>query len=386
MNDVRPPLHRAFAGLGEYGFVRLARAKAERLAHGLTLLDFATGDLRERTPQFIRDALREAVEERSAYPPAAGIPELRRAAAGWVERRFGVELDLDRHLLPTNGSKEALFSIHQMVLDHQSGRNVVVVPDPAYPVYEIGAAFAGADVVRVPLQPDRGFLPDLDAVAAEVWARTALLWINYPNSPTGAVAPPDFFESAVAHARQHGFWLASDEAYAEIYFEAPPPSVLQHGLENVIAFHSLSKRSAMTGYRSGFLAGDPRLIENLARVRPSQGVATPSFVQEAAVVAWQDDAHAERQRSLVAEKRAILEPALLDRGLRIDGSAATFYLYVRVPEGETSESFADRLLEASIAVAPGSFFGPSGEGWVRFALVPPLEECRDAAAILRGMS
>jgi acetylornithine aminotransferase len=258
----------------------------------------------------------------------------------------------------------------------------VLIPDPAYPVYEIAARFAGGEPAAVPLLPERGFLPDLDALSPELLRRTALFWVNYPNNPTGGVADLDFYSRACALAREHGFWLASDEAYSEIWFEGPPPSALQCGLENLVVFNTLSKRSAMTGYRSGFIAGDPELVALLRQVRPSQGVATPHFVMEAAIEAWSDEEHVAEQRRIYAAKRDILLPVLERKGISLGGSRASFYLYLRVPAGETSEGFAGRLLEHGIAIAPASYFGPAGEGWARMALVPTEEECRQAAAIL----
>ncbi len=245
-----------------YPFEELDRRKMEALDAGRKLIDFGVGDPRDVTPSFIREALKEAVEPVSSYPRAAGIPELREAIAGWVDRRFGVSLDPSSDVIPTLGSKEPIFSMAQALLDPAGGRDLVVVTAPGYTIPERGSLFAGGRVLRLPLTEQRGFLPDLDHVDGATWERTAILWINYPNNPTGAVATPAFLEHAVALARRHDFLLASDEAYSEVWFDdGPPPSVLQVGdLTNVIAINTLSKRSSMTGYRSGFVAGDARVI------------------------------------------------------------------------------------------------------------------------------
>ncbi len=379
MNRPRNP---AFASLATYPFVRLDEAKAGARSRGIRVIDFTIGDPHEETPSRIRERLLRSVPLRSSYPPAAGTPALRSAISGWISRRYGVETDPDVHLLPSNGSKEAVYLIHQAVIDPRSERRLVLIPDPAYPVYEIGARFAGGDPVPVPLVPRLGFLPDLTALSPQVLERTALFWINYPNNPTGAVAREEFYSRALDLARRSGFWLASDEAYSEIWFDQPPPSALQLGFENLVVFNTLSKRSAMTGYRSGFIAGDPELIALLRKVRPSQGVATPSFVMEAACEAWGDEEHVADQRRIYREKREVLIPVFRRKGIEIGGSEATFYLYLKVPAGETSEGFAQRLLENGVAVAPASYFGAAGEGWARMALVPTRAECEEAAAIL----
>jgi acetylornithine aminotransferase len=376
------PRNSAFADLQPYAFVRLDEAKARARARGVEVIDFTIGDPKEETPRFVRDRVRETLPDRSSYPPAVGLPALREAIAGWVDRRFGVTLDPNRHLAPANGSKEAVYSIHQALVDPHGDRRIVWIPDPAYPVYEIAARFAGADVRPLPLVPELGFLPDLSALDPDLLDRTALLWTNYPNNPTAATAGAEFFEEALRLAREHGFWLASDEAYSEIYFDQPPPSALSAGLENLIVFQTLSKRSAMTGYRSGFMAGDPELIEMLKRVRPSQGVATPTFIQEAAILAWGEETHVAHLREIYRRKRDLILPVLQRANIDVAPSNATFFLYFRAPQGETSQSFAERMLEAGLAMAPGEMFGETGRGWVRMALVPTEGECARAATIL----
>jgi acetylornithine aminotransferase len=257
------------------------------------------------------------------------------------------------------------------------------VTEPGYPVSGRGAAFAGARVVELPLREEHGFLPAPGDVPDEVWRRAALVWVNSPNNPTGAVAPLDLLTELAALARGHDFVLASDEAYSELWFAEPPPSVLQlDDLSNVVAFNTLSKRSSMTGFRSGFVAGDPQLVGALRQFRPNVGTAPQEFVQRASVVAWGDEEHVIRARETYRRKRELLLDVLVRKGLRDAGGPATMYLWIAVPDGETSESHAARLLEAGVLVTPGSYLGPSGEGYVRYALVPTEEECARAAAIL----
>ena len=368
-----------------YPFVRLNETVAERRAHGLEVIDFGMGDPREPTDPVILQALRDGVRERMGYPASAGLPELREAIAAWAGRRFGVSLDPDRHVIPTLGSKEAIFSFAQVVLDVSGGKDTVVVTEPGYPVPGRGAAYAGARVVELPLLERSLFLPELDGVADDVWRRAALVWLNTPNNPTGAVAPLHLLERLAALAREHGFVLASDEAYSELWFSEPPPSALQlENWTNVIAFNTLSKRSSMTGFRSGFAAGDPELIGALRHFRPNVGTAPQEFVQRASVVAWSDEEHVARARESYGRKRALLLDVLGRRGLRDVGGPATMYLWVAAPPGETSEQHAARLLEHGVLVAPGSYLGPSGEGYVRYALVPTEDECARAAAILEN--
>lgn len=371
------PVSPLLVSLGDYPFVRLEEAKREAGARGVQLIDFGAGDPREPAPELVRSALLAGLDGRLGYPLAAGLPELREAIAAWAGRRFGVELDPEREIVPTLGSKEAIFSLAQIVVGE---KRLVAVPNPAYPVYERGALFAGGEVLTVPLAEENGFLPDLDAVD---WDGVVLCWVNYPNNPTAAVAPIELYERLAELARRHGFVLASDEAYSELWFEEPPPSALQVAdRENVIVFNTLSKRSSMTGYRCGFAAGDPTLIAALRTFRPTVGTAPQEFVQRAAIAAWNDERHVEETRERYRRKRDLLMPLLERKGLRIAGSAASMYLWVAVPDGESSEAFATRLLEHGVVVAPGSYLGAAGEGYVRVALVPSLEDCEQAAAIL----
>jgi len=375
-------------GLPTYPFVRLDEAKAAALARGAQVIDFGAGEPREETPPFIRRAVAAAIEEEpvSGYPKADGLPVLRAAIAAWVKTRFGAELDPDREVVPTLGSKEAIFGLAQVV----GGPGArIAVTTPGYPVPTRGALFAGAEVVELRLDPARGWLPDLDAVD---WDGIAILWLNSPNNPTAVAAPPAFYEQAAALAREHGFVLACDEAYSEIWFAGDPPaSALQvSDRTNVLVFNTLSKRSSMPGYRSGFAAGDPDLVAALKRYRPNVGTAPPTFVQRAAVTAWGDEAHVVETRARYAAKRDLVLPALRAIGLEPAGGDASFFLWLRVPAPDgigDAEAFALRLLdELGIVVAPGPFFGPGGEGHVRVALVPTLDECRRAAELLASFA
>jgi succinyldiaminopimelate transaminase len=366
-----------------YPFVRLNEAAQRVRERGIEVIDFGMGDPREPTDPRIRQALIDGLRDRMGYPAAVGLPELREAIAGWAQRRFGTTLDPDTEIIPTLGSKEAIFSFAMAVVDAEGGKDVVAYTEPGYPVYERGALFAHARPLALPLLEENGFLPDLDAIDEWTWNSLAVLWLNYPNNPTGATAPLAFYERAAERARRHGFVLACDEAYTELWFEEPPASALQLAdLTNVVVFNTLSKRSSMTGYRSGFAAGDPALIAALKDFRPTVGTAPQEFVQRASIVAWGDEEHVEEARSRYGRKRSLLLGLFERKGIRVPGRDATMYLWAAVPDGESSESFAERLLEHGVLVAPGSYLGAAGEGYFRVALVPSEEECARAVEIL----
>jgi acetylornithine aminotransferase len=356
-----------------YPFTRLEDERRRLIAAGVDVIDFGKGDPNEPTDPMIRRALVKALPERAPYPLAQGLPELREAAAGWLGRRFGVAVDPETEIVPTYGSKEAIFSLAQVL---GTGGCVVAFGEPAYPVYERGALFAGARVQTLPLQRENGFLPDLGALDDDV----ALVWVNYPHNPTGAVAHREFYEELAEAAERHDFLVGSDEAYTELWFDAPPPSALQAAdRSRFVVFQTLSKRSSMTGYRSGFVAGPPEIVAALKAYRPTVGTAPQEFVQRASVAAWNDERHVEETRARYRAKRDVLIPAIESRGWEIVASDATMYLWVVGPD-------PGALLERGIIVSPGEMFGPSGEGYVRFALVPTLEECRRAAEILQEVS
>jgi succinyldiaminopimelate transaminase len=372
---------------GAYPLLRLEERRREVREKEIELFDFGTGDPREPTDPKIRQALIDGVPGVSQYPSTPGKSELREAFAGWMERRHGVPLDPETEVLPATGSKEAIFHAPLSFLHPSHERRGVAYGTPGYPVYERGTLFAGGEPAPVELRAEDGFLLRVEEVDPES-VRT--VWINYPHNPTGATASYEYLEKIAAFCREHDILLFSDECYNDLYSGEPPPSILEITRERTLAFCSLSKRSGMTGYRTAMMAGDPELIAALKKLRPSIGVATQSFVQDAAIAAWNDDAHVEERRRIFGEKRALFNDFFERVGLDYLPTDASFYLWVAVPSGD-DEAYALRLLEEGIVVAPGRSFGPGGEGYVRVALVPGLGECRRAierweALIRRGLS
>jgi len=348
-------------------------------AEPAALHDFSIGDPVEPTPEFIRSALISGFPEISQYPTAAGLAELRAAIASWVERRFKVQVDPDTEVLPTSGSKEAIFHLPLGVLDPRGQRTSVLWGTPGYPVYERGQRFAGGHSDAIALHAGNGWRLDLSALEPERLDHACLAWLNYPHNPTGATVDIDFYRDALDVARAHGVVLASDECYVDVHPPAaePPASLLQAAGDDrrglVVAF-SLSKRSGMTGYRSGALVGDAELIAAQRLLRPNIGTASPEFIQRAAIAAWSDDEHVAQRREVFERKRAILLGFAERVGLQVSGSAATFYLWVAAPGGNDL-AYAQALLAERVVVSPGRAFGAAGRGWLRLALVPSEDGC-----------
>jgi LL-diaminopimelate aminotransferase len=380
VRDAAPPpllLNPVLEGGGAYPLLRLDERRRKLVERGVEVFDFGTGDPREPTDPAIRKALVEGVPEVSQYPSTTGKGELREAFCSWMSRRHGVALDPESEVLPATGSKEAIFHAPLALVHHSHERRGVAYGTPGYPVYERGTLFAGGEALAVRLERENGFLLPVDEIDPE---RTRIVWINYPHNPTGAPAPREYLEELAAFCREHDVLLFSDECYNDLYFDEDhaPPSILEVSRERALAFCSLSKRSGMTGYRSAMMAGDRDLISAMGRLRPSIGVATQSFVQSAAVAAWNDDGHVERRRRVFGEKRALFV-GFFDRvGLRFLPTDASLYLWVAVPEAFAGddEAYALALLERGIIVAPGRSFGAGGEGYVRVALVPDRKECQ----------
>jgi succinyldiaminopimelate transaminase len=366
----------ALARLGSYPIAQIQdRARAMRAA-GERLVDFSIGDPREPTPEFIRDALKAAVPEISQYPTTKGLAELRAAIAGYVHRRFGVEVDPATQVLPVTGSKEAIFSTPMAFVDREGG-DAVIWPTPGYPIYERGSALAGAVLSPVRLSGD--FVFRVGDVAADMWERARIVWTCSPHNPAGSVMSRTEIEEFLVMARRHDVLMCADECYVDLYEDEPPVSILEvagPGSEGVLAYFSLSKRSGMTGYRSAAIVGDPAAVAALVSLRTSTGTAPPEFTQAAAAAAWSDDGHVEERRRIFADKRRVLRAAFEKLGLEVIGSRAGIYLWVRVDDDLAT---TERLLDHGIVVSPGRAFGSGGEGHIRLALVPALAECDEAA-------
>lgn len=384
------------AALGGYAFDELDRLRDARQAAGVDVIDFGVGDPTEPTPDVVVSAAREGLERhrRAGYPPYRGGDAFRQAVARWIERRHGVRLDAQTQVASTVGSKEAVFHLPGAFLDPG---DVVLVPSPGYPPYTAGARFVGAEVVPYAVWP-RGqgpCLPDLDALPDEQAQRLRLVWITQPHVPTGRVAERAELQRLLDQCRERDVLLCSDEAYGELGFEQPTCSPLELGCDHVLAVNSLSKRAAMTGYRVGFVAGDPRAVEIFLALKTQVDSGTPWFIQDAAAAALADEDAPASARAGFAERAEVLVPALRRVGCRVDFPEAGFYLWGQVPDGRGVD-FARRLLEESpaLAVLPGEWLTEPvpgvhrqpGDGRIRLALVPSLERCREAAARLEAWS
>jgi LL-diaminopimelate aminotransferase len=382
MNFVPPERLRV---LPPYLFVEIDRKKKAALERGVDVIDLGVGDPDLPTPAPVLAALHAAADDPAnhLYPLGRGRRDFLEAAAAWCERRFGVALDPARELLCLIGSKEG---IGHAPLAWVNPGDVVLVPEPGYPVYTSGAVFAGAEVVRLPLLAGNGFRPDLKALPAETARRAKLLFLNYPNNPTAACADLEFLGSVVDWCRRHEVILAHDMAYSEICYEGPkPPSVLQvPGSRDVaVEFHSLSKTFSMAGWRVGFVAGRAELVDALARLKGNLDSGTVSAIQVAAAAALR------RSEELTAplvevyrRRRDRFVAGLRQAGFAVDPPRATFYVWMPVPAGTDSTRFATRLLEeAGVVATPGVGFGAAGEGFIRFSLTSP--EARLAEAVER---
>lgn len=372
--------------LSTYPAFALEQLKGQLLKSGRTIYDFGTGDPVEPTPEFIRQALLNAVEPECPYPSISGRRSVRKAIADYMQRRFGVTLNPDNQILPTAGSKEAVFHTPLLVIDPNADDRLVVFPDPGYPAYQRGALFAGGEAYPVPLRGDHIFRPWL--LPEDVLRRTRMLWINNPHNPSGSVTPLDDLRRIYDLCVEYDILCVSDETYADIYQDVVPHSLLEAGMTNMLVLHSLSKRSGMTGYRTGFLAGDAAVMERLKNLRANPGLAAQDFVNAAAEAAWGDDAHVERRRQVFRDKKKLFTDFFREAGIEVEASEATIYLWIKVPQGHTAESYAAHLLQHGILLSPGGMFAVSDAGgdYVRLALVPSMDQCREAIEIWRKIA
>jgi len=376
--------------LPPYLFVEISRKIAEKRAQGVDVISFGIGDPDIPTPPHVIDALVEAARDPAShrYPETEGLPEFRRAVAEWYERRFGLSFDPQREVLSLIGSKDGIGHIALCFIDPG---DVALVPDPAYPVYAVGTLFAGGEPYYLPLREENVFLPDLDAVPADVARRSKLLWLNYPNNPTGAVAGLDFFERAVAFARRYDLAICHDGPYSEVAFDGyRPVSFLQAaGAREVgVEFHSLSKTYNMTGWRIGMAVGNAAMIDALMRVKSNLDSGVPLAIQRMAIAALEGPQDCIDEHNAVYQRRRDrLVEALRALGLRVQPPRASLYVWARVPEGDTSMEFATRLLDdVGVVVTPGVGYGAAGEGYVRLSLTIPDARLEEGLRRLRGWS
>ena len=358
--------------LPPYLFVEISRKIAEKRAQGVDIVTFGIGDPDLPTPKHILEALKEAadVPANHRYPESEGLPDLRQSIAGWYERRFGLSFDANKEVLPLIGSKEGIGHMALCLIDPG---DVALVPDPGYPVYSIGTMFAGGESYFLPLTEENDFLVDFGAIPEDVALRAKVLWLNYPNNPTGAVADIGFFEEAVAFAKKYDIVVCHDGPYSEVAFDGyKPVSFLEaKGARDVgVEFHSFSKSYNMTGWRVGMAVGNPTLIDALMRVKSNLDSGIPQAIQRMAIAA------AEGPQDTIGEHNAVYQrrrdrvvAGLQGLGLRVRPPKASLYVWARTPEGYTSAQYATRLLdELGIVVTPGAGYGEHGEHYIRLSL------------------
>jgi LL-diaminopimelate aminotransferase len=376
--------------LPPYLFAEIDRKKKAAVAAGRPIIHLGIGDPDTPTPAFIVEAAQAAVADprTHSYALDRGDPRFRQAIAWWMEARFGVRLDPEREVLPAQGSKETLSHLPLAILDPG---DVGLVPDPGYPVYNAAVEFAEGRVVRFPIAEGRNYLPDLSAIEPATLGRAKLIYLNYPNNPTAAAAPLEFYEEAVAWARRHGLVIAQDAAYSEIYFEGPPASILQvEGARDVaVEFFSCSKTFSMTGWRVGWVAGSADVIQALVDLKSNldNGVFTAMQWAGAAALRGYDRPEVHGLRAMYRRRRDILVAALEAAGLEVNRPQATFYVWVACPEGLDSRAMAERLLaEADIVATPGVGYGPHGEGYIRMALTVGEDKLKEAAERIKTLN
>ena len=355
-------------------------------------ISLGIGEPRHATPQLVLDALAASTEALSSYPATAGLPALRQSCANWVQRRYGLSLNPDSQILPINGSREALFSFTQTVVDGSKAGAIVVCPNPFYQIYEGAALLAGAQAFYAPSDPALNFNVDWGNVPEAVWKNTQLLFVCSPGNPTGSVMPLADWKTLLELSDRYGFVIASDECYSEIYFREEAPlggleasyKLGRTDYKNLVAFTSLSKRSNVPGMRSGFVSGDAKLLKQFLLYRTYHGSAMSGMVQAASIAAWDDEAHVVANRDMYRQKFAAVTP-LLAKVLDVKLPDAGFYLWAAVPGGDDQAFARDLLAQYNVTVLPGSFlaresqgFNP-GAGRIRMALVAETQECMQAA-------
>ena len=365
-----------------YLFVQISRKIAEKQAQGIEVISFGIGDPDIATPDSVVAALRESALDplNHRYAESDGLPMFRRAVAEWYGQRFGVSLDPDKEVLSLIGAKEG---IGHVALCFIEPGDIALIPDPSYPVYSVGTLFAGGESYTMPLSEENGWLPDLDAIPDDLARQSTVMWINYPNNPTGATAELDYFQRVVDFAKKHEIAVMHDACYTEVTYDGyRPPSFLQaEGAKDVgLEFHSLSKTYNMTGWRLGMAVGNAEMIDKLMIVKSNLDSGVPQAVQLMGIEAMGLPQAAIDERNAVYQRRRDrITSALREIGLKVEPPKASLYIWARVPEGYTSAAFSERLLEErDVLVSPGTGYGRCGEGYVRLSLTVPDVEIEKA--------
>ena len=355
-----------------YLFVQISRKIAEKKAQGIEVISFGIGDPDIPTPDYVIDALGEASQDapNHRYPESEGLPEFREGVADWYLRRFGVKLDSEKEVISLIGAKEGIGHVAFCFLD---AGDVALVPDPGYPVYAMGTLFAGGESYMLPLTHENDWLPDLDAIPDDVAGKAKLLWLNYPNNPTGAVANLEYYRKAIEFAEKHDIAIMHDACYTEVAYDGyRPPSFLEaEGAMDVgIEFHSLSKSYNMTGWRIGMAVGNAEMIDALLTIKSNLDSGVPQAVQHMAVEAMKRPLESVDERNAVyQDRRDRIVPVLKDMGMKVESPKAGLYIWAGVPEGYTSAEFAEKLLEdTDVLMIPGGNYGAAGEGYVRLSI------------------
>ena len=370
--------------LPPYLFIEIDRKKRALLAAGKDVINLGVGDPDLPTHKFIIDEMAKAIYDpkNHRYPFDEGVPAFRHAAARFMQKRFGVAVDADKNIITTIGSKDGIAHLPLAIINPG---DVVLVPQPGYPVYASGAIFSGGRVHHLPLLESNDFLPDLDAIPEDVRQHARLLWLNYPNNPTAATAPLSFYEKAVAMAKQYDWIIANDLAYGEVYFEQPPCSILQvpGAMDVAIEFHSLSKSFNMTGWRIGWAVGSPAVVAALGQVKGNVDSGQFNAVQVAGAAALEhyDHPDVKQQMDIYRRRRDTLHGGLSALGWKFRKPTAGFFCWVNTPQGISSMDLCNRLLEeVHVVTVPGAGFGPAAEGYLRMALTVDESRLREAVA------
>ncbi|MFH1641433.1 MAG: aminotransferase class I/II-fold pyridoxal phosphate-dependent enzyme [Nanoarchaeota archaeon] len=378
--------------IGSYAFADVDNEVNKLKELGITPIDFGVGDPKEPTPGNIRNYCKRAIDKRkdSGYPSYIGTQDFRETIASWSKNRFNVELDPDTEITSTIGAKEGVFNFHEGIINPG---DYVIIPNPGYPPYERGTLFSEGKAYFYPLTKENNFLPDLEKIPADIKKKAKLMWINYPNNPTGAMISKEKMKEIIDFGKDNNIIIGSDECYTELYFDEKPISIMELTKENVFIVQSLSKRSAMTTYRIGWLAGDQRIVDIFKKVKTNIDSGTPTFIQDAAAAALLDETHVEQFRSEYKKKRDIIVDALTYIGLPDCTPKAGIYIWQKIFEGMTSVDFAKKLLskDTAIVTTPGAWISKEveginpGEEYVRFALVPTIADCKEAAEKIRRL-